>query len=337
MKDLAEKLKNSTLTESVKSWVIEKTKNYDIVFLGIHGSVLYGLDSDKSDIDFKAVYLPSFNELVLGKNNKPKQFKCPELEVEMEMISLPSFLNSSKSCDTNCIDMLHSNDKNTLVSSDLWKSLVNMRSDLYSKNMKGIVGYIKTHAKKYTNKIDRLLELQEISSIISTLSGDKKVQDVTKMEAFTDQQFKYISVVKSKNEGEHDYLEICGKKYIFTLKINDLKEAVQSAIDSYGTRSQIGANSGIDAKSLSHALRVLYQTKEIIETSDLKFPLKDVQYIRDVKFGVITDVDEVLNKIDDLFDDSMSLLENSDFQEETDISNMQKVVIDHYKQLLFNY
>ena len=42
------------------------------------------------------------------------------------------------------------------------KELKSYKSDLYAKNMKGIVGYIKTHAKKYSNKIDRLNEMKSV-------------------------------------------------------------------------------------------------------------------------------------------------------------------------------
>lgn len=315
------------LTQEQRDWLGDKTSGKNLVYMGIHGSHLYGLNREGSDIDVKAVYLPSAKQLVRGEALETYNYKNDELDIEIEIKSLPSFLKSASSCDTNCIDLLHAPDDMAIFSTALWKKIKTHRNGMYAKNMRGVVGYIKTHAKKYTNKIDRLNEMKTLLEFMEiNYESFTTVQDVAN--TFTCD--KYVRVVNSVKEGEQKYLEVCGKKYIFTWSVDQLKSAMETEINRYGERSNKGADKGIDSKSLSHALRVLLQLKEIILTRDLKFPLRDADYVKRVKCGDVTDVGEVLSKIDSLYEDCMDLLEQSDLPDEVDISKMEEVVEYYY-------
>lgn len=319
------------LTEEQMEWVNSKLKGFNVVYLGVHGSTLYGLDHPDSDIDLKAVYLPSVTNLVCGEAIKTYNYKNDELDIEIEVKSLPSFLKSAASCDTNCIDLLHAPKSMCLYSEPLWDDLKKERKSMYAKNMRGIIGYIKTHSKKYTNKIDRLNEMKSVLKLVETFNnGTDSINDLAEKNNFS--EYKYVKVVGSSEvkDGHQEYLEVCGKKYCLSWDVLKLRNAMQTEITRYGERSNKGADKGIDSKSLSHALRVLLQLKEIIVTKDLKFPLKDAEYVKLVKMGEVTDVGEVLDVIDTLYDECMTLLQESDFPEEVDISKMYKVVENYY-------
>ena len=315
------------------AWLQEKLKDFNCIYVGIHGSVLYGLDHEGSDIDIKAIYMPSKHDILRGKAIKTYNYKNDELDIEIEVKSISSFLRSAESCDTNCIDLLHAPEEMSLKTTELWGDMKQYRSGMYAKNMKGIVGYIKTHSKKYTNKIDRLNEMKQLLSFINFNQDESHTPANTVMgvaNLFSSSSCKYIKVVKLVKDGEQQYLEVCGKKYIFTLGVSQLKEALEVEINRYGKRSNDGLGKGLDTKSLSHALRVLLQLKEIITTKDLQFPLKHVEYVKAVKLGEVTDVREVLNKIDTLYDECMELLADSDFPEEVDITEMFNVLEEYY-------
>lgn len=322
-------MKVPELTVEQRDWLGEKISDKDLIYMGIHGSHLYGLNREGSDIDVKAIYIPSAKQLVRGEAIKTYNYKNDELDIEIEIKSLPSFLRSASSCDTNCIDLLHAPREMALFNTIMWEEIKAVRSGMYAKNMKGIMGYIKTHVKKYTNKIDRLNEMKDLLNFIETnYEAFNIVMDVAN--TFTSDKCKYIKVVNSVKEGEQKYLEVCGKKYIFTWSVVQLKDALEVEINRYGKRSNKGADKGIDSKSLSHALRVLIQLKEIITTNDLQFPLRDAEYVKAVKLGEVTDVSEVLDKIDTLFDECMELLEESELPEEVDVSSMEKIAENYY-------
>lgn len=317
------------LTAEQRDWIGEKTLDKNLIYMGIHGSHLYGLNREGSDIDIKAIYLPSAKQLVRGEALKTYNYKNDDLDIEIEVKSLPSFLRSAASCDTNCVDLLHAPKEMSLFSAIMWEDMKSLRSGMYAKNMKGIVGYIKTHSKKYTNKIDRLNDMKSLLCYVNLyLFEFKTIMDVGC--GFKSSSYNYINCVENTKEGEQPYLEVCGKKYPLSWDISKLKCALEVEINRYGERSNNGADKGIDSKSLSHALRVLLQLKEIITTRDLKFPLKNAEYVKAVKLGEITDVTEVLDKIDTLYEECMVLLYESDLPEEVDISGMEEIVESYY-------
>jgi hypothetical protein len=68
--------------------------------------------------------------------------------------------------------------------------------------------------------------------------------------------------------------------------------------------------------------------RSLVKTGDLKFPLDNVDFIMAVKQGKIEDTQVIMDEIDSVFEDCMLSLEQSDLQEEPDISGMLDVVAD---------
>ena len=324
------------MTLEQRKWLDEQLKDFNCIYVGHHGSFLYGLNREGSDLDIKAVYLPSKTDLILGKAIKTYNRKNDDLDIEVEIKSLSSFLQSAQSCDTNCVDLLHSPKDMQLLTTPLWDEMVKYRSCIFAKNMKGIVGYIKTHSKKYTNKIDRLNEMKWLRDLcvdIKTNYPDDLVKDVAESSELSDmlidRQLKYIKPVTLVQDHEQQYLEVCGKKYIYTWSVDQLISAMEHEINRYGKRSNDGVDKGMDAKSLSHALRVLCELEEILTTNTISFPLKDREWLLKVKLAEIP-YEEVMNEIDTRYDKCMSLLENCNLPEYNDLSPMYKVVENYY-------
>lgn len=317
----------SMLTDKQVMFLEEKTEGKGIIFMSVHGSHLYGLNREGSDLDIKAVYAPTKGDLLRGEACKTFNHKNDELDIEIEVKSLSSFLKSAESCDTNCIDLLHTPSNLTLSTSTLWKHLCTYRKDLFSKNMKGLVGYIKTHSKKYTNKIDRYEEMVFLKSLCEDLlsGGYKTVGDVaTDCSELEDKKCKYIKSVSVVSDHEQKYLEVCGKKYIYTWSLEQLISAMDVEIKRYGKRTLDGSGKGMDTKSLSHALRVLCQLEEILVTGTLMFPLAESNYLLDVKLGKEL-LPEILDDIDYRYDRCMDMLSESNLPETSSIEGMLSV------------
>lgn len=313
-----------TLTQL--EWVEDQLKGFDIVMASLHGSMLYGLERKGSDVDIKAVYIPTFKDLLMGDSLKTYNKKNDDLDVEIEIKSLPSFLKSAKSCDTNCVDMLWTPNDMILKNSDIWDNIKLYRDSIISKSMTGLIGYIKTHTHKYSNKIQRYQEMTELLSVLKYIHDDAKLDSINLPEILEINDFKYIKLVTQVSDHEQTYLEVCGKKYILSWECKLLKNALQTELKRYGGRTKDGDKKGLDCKSLSHALRVLYQLEELILNKNITFPLKDSEYIKSVKVGEITDEVSVINKIDSLFDKVNKLLGDSDLPETSNIDKMMDVL-----------
>lgn len=319
-------------------WLNEQLEGFDVLSTTVHGSHLYGLNREGSDVDIKVVYAPSFDDLLMGDSIKTHNYKNKELDIEVEIKSLPSFLKSAKSCDTNCMDLLHASEDMQITTCDMWEKLKSHRTGLYAKNMKGIIGYIKTHTHKYSNKIQRFDEMRWLFKLCEDLqiNGYTKVSDVCESseltDAIADKKIKYISVVDLVTDHEQTYLEVCGKKYTQTWDIGLLMTAMEVEIAKYGNRTNTGSDKGMDFKSLSHALRVLYQLKEIISKQTLTFPLIDAPSILEVKLGHMDNEDEVLDLIHNLYEECIQLLEDSELPENVSIDGMLQLMKDYYKE-----
>lgn len=322
------------MSDAQKEWLDKQLEGFaNIVYVGFHGSHLYGLDREGSDIDIKAIYLPTLDELIMGKALKTYNVKNEELNIEVEIKSLSSFVRSCQTADTNCIDLLHTPDEMIIFCTEMWECLVKERKELYAKNMKGIVGYIKVHTHKYTNKLERLAEMKSLLEITNTiLVADKKatVKSVAESSEVTDAKYQYIQSVVLVRDGEQQYLEVCGKKYIYTWSAEDLSHKLLFEIARYGKRSKDGLDKGLDTKSLSHALRVLLQLKEIVKERELTFPLRDAEFVKAVKLGEITDVNLVIARIDTLYEECMQLISESDLKDEVDITPMFSSIKKYY-------
>lgn len=319
------------LTKEQRDWLESVVNDFDIIYLGLYGSHVYGLSRPESDIDIKGVYLPSIQNILLGKDNTPISKKNEELNIEVELKPIGSFLNSAKACDTNVMDMLHTPSQFWISFSPLWYDFVVHRADLYAKNMKGLVGYIKTHAAKYGNKIERLSEIKELLVLTEQYSDTQRISDLCKDHSFSD--YKYVESILftgRQDMEEQPYLEVCGKKYITTWSIAELKTALNREANRYGKRSNTGLDNGLDTKSLSHALRVLIQLHEIVTEGTMTLPLKDPSYVLAVKQGQITSAEEIMNKIDSLYDECMVAIESSGLQDEPNISWFIEKTLDIY-------
>jgi len=147
------------------------------------------------------------------------------------------------------------------------------------------------------------------------------------------EDFKYVKPVTLVQDHEQKYFEVCGKKYIYTWSVSQLVSAMENEIKRYGKRSNSGLDTGLDTKSLSHALRVLIQLKELLVKRDIKFPLEECEYVKKVKLGEVESRQEVIDTIDNLYEECIMLLENStDLPEHPSVENMKSVIVDYYKK-----
>lgn len=316
------------LTEHQIKWLEDILSNYDVLVVTLHGSHLYGLEREGSDVDIKAVYLPTMEQFCSGDRLKVLNKKCEELDIDVELKPIDSFLRSLKSFDTNCIDMLHTPEDKRFYSTDLWDQLFDNRKSIYAKDARGMISYIRSHTHKYSNKKERLEVLKTMRDLCDEYDlNNNTISDI--MEDFQVPDDKYVKVALIYGDS-HSYLEVCGKKYIATWKVSQLKEAMIKECDRYGHRSNNSIKEGYDSKSLSHALRVLYEVRSMLLYDDIVFPLKEKDIVKKVKLGEM-EIEEVINLIDKVFDQVTLLLSNTNLKEKPDMSKILSIIVNSYK------
>lgn len=298
------------------------------------GSHLYGTQTPESDKDFKGIYLPNKEDIFLGRvkksiscSTKEDHFnKNTKDDTEIEIYSLQYFIELACEGQTVALDMLHVPEEMIYFYTPnypkdyykIWEEIIENRSKFYTKNLDAFVGYARKQASKYGIKGSRL-------------SDAKNVLDVLYEHGVHNQGYhKLSSIWKDLPEGEHirkyvdeksklNMYEVCNRKIQETVTIGYAYLTVEKFYNSYGERAKKAqSNEGIDWKAISHALRAAYQVKEIFEDGTITFPLKEKEFIKDVKLGKLDYLTIVAPKLESLIDEVEALSKKSTLSKKVD-------------------
>jgi len=329
--------------------ILHKAKNMNVISKIRHGSHLYGLATENSDVDYKGIFLPTFEEMVTGTasheirhSTGPKDGKNSAGDVDTVYYSLQKFIKMACDGETIALDYLHCNDENLLQDSPVWTALVSNRHMFYTKNMKAFLGYCRKQASKYGVKGSRLAAMEEV---LNALRGFLVVDPEAKLNSEASFEATLVAVAKrhpGKVEVKNGFykgdkfvdkkiLEVCDAKYDFTNKVSYTVDALQKKYDAYGQRAQDAKhNKNIDWKATSHALRAGYQLKEIYETGDLKYPLKDREFLLAVKQGKLDFTTEVAPRLEEVIEEVEQLAEASNLPAKVDRNFWNEFIVDVY-------
>lgn len=100
---------------------------------------------------------------------------------------------------------------------------------------------------------------------------------------------KHVKIDILDNKGKKEkYLYVCGVQHQFNLELKRFAQRLEEKINKeYTSQRTKDAADGNDWKALSHALRALLEVKELLSFGTINFPLKDSQFLLDVKLGKI--------------------------------------------------
>lgn len=297
----------------------------DILFKTIFGSHLYGIETADSDVDYKAVYAPTLEDLILGRvklessiresNKKDIHTKSDASIYEIEYYPLQKFLKHAAEGQLAAIDMLYSPPQFWIgKSSDFFiTEVINHREKFLSKNLIRFVQYAVKQAAKYGIKGSRLHTATKFLKFFESVSEKTKLGDViADIEPLLDDH-SMIHYVSGKPA--ESMLIVCDKKFSFTTKICYIRDTLMRFVDKYGARAKLAViDKGIDKKACSHAFRAAFEVKELVLTRNLVFPLKEREFLRDIKIGKYT-YTEFVPMLEKLIDEVSYLVENSDLPE----------------------
>ncbi len=284
---------------------ILKEMECEVLMLCRFGSHLYGTDTPDSDTDYKGVFMPTSEMVLMGEipksinNNvkKPEGQKNTSEDIDYELYSLHYIIELACKGDTAALDMLHVNKENLLVSSDIWDSIIEQRSMFYTKDLTSFVEYARKQAAKYGIKGSRLNAAKEFIAMLSNESDHtKRVREIWDSLPVNEHAF----FIEENANGIRQY-QICGKIIQESVTFQYAQGIVLNYYQQYGKRAEQAAkNEGIDWKAVSHALRAAYQLKEIYKDGTITFPLKKAEFVKQVKLGKLDFLTQVQPKLENL-------------------------------------
>ena len=346
-----------------------------IIYLSQYGSHLYGLNTENSDLDFRGVYIPTLDDIILGKaqdeinteltvtmflrqkkltdrtfEESDYEWRDVEKKVDIKIFSLQKFIKLCSKADTNALDLLFSFNSDNFIEQytysittktkkeepkSLWNNSVYIAKSyipfwyilqykdklINTDRLESPITYAFKQATKYSIKGERrqvMLEvLKEAKRVLDAL------KDVTKpdvktllMDGYLGMDMKLPKMLDNKhlkideldNKGKKEkYLYVCGVQHQFNLELDKFIKRIEEKIDKeYTSQRTKDAADGNDWKALSHAIRVLLEIKELLDTGNITFPCKQSRFLLRIKQGKIS-----REVIDEFFNTELSnILEN---------------------------
>jgi hypothetical protein len=301
----------------------------DILVDMVFGSHLYGTNSETSDRDYKGVFMPTREQILLqriphsiNESTKKGTEKNTAEDTDRERYSLHYFLHLACEGETVALDMLHAPQEFWLLSSRIWEDLVARRHMFYTRSLKAFVGYARRQAAKYGVKGSRLSEAKKVVEFLSSQPASLRIGDVW------DFLPEGEHIRKTSNDVDQLY-EVCGKKLTAKGYCHHYVPMLQAFADRYGDRArQAEENKGVDWKAVSHAFRAAYQVKHILVDGGYTYPLPETEFIKRVKSGAMHFANEVGPQLDNLMEELEALSEASTLPTKVDRSYWDAWLVD---------
>lgn len=278
-----------------------------IIFRCKFGSHLYGTNTENSDMDYKSVFIPDRDDLILQKAAKHLQLNTKKGseernskdDIDDESFSVQTFLKLLCEGQTVALDMLFCPDDLVLEESYEWKWLKEHKDYFIHKGTSAFVGYTRTQAAKYGVKGFRVAALREILKWLKPLKYNEKLLDVLPIWDLPQNENIKITPIKNKKGEFENYLEVCDRKVPLTATVKYAEDVYQKIFDMYGERAlKAEKNEGIDWKALSHAVRVAGEAIELLRTGKITFPRPDKELLLAIKTGSMDykEVEKIIEK-----------------------------------------
>lgn len=273
----------------------------EVLYLIYYGSQLYGTDDENSDLDIKGIFLPSINDLVLRKYRKSINWKSgtdndknSSDDVDIELWSVQYFIEILAKGDTNALDLLYSpsNEDVVLLKDTRLDPLFNNPLSLFDpRNTDAFIHYAIGQVKRFGYRGSRLGVLKRINNYLEeniNFNDNEEIMEdrVKRIASDIIEKFYHPSYCFHKIVNGEDALVICGKTHLYSIRIKEFYNRITREYIRYGERARKAErNEGIDHKAISHAIRCIYQVKELLSCGYINFPLEDASTIYEVKSG----------------------------------------------------
>lgn len=274
-----------------------------LIFLTEFGSVLYGTDSEISDADYVGVFIPSLSDMFTDKVEHTIRFstgnevsKNGNEDIDIQLFSIQHFIDTAMSGKIIAFDVLYaiSNVKCVMLMTTEWNQLVARRARFINNDLTSFMSYIKEQAHKYGIKGSKLAAMDNLLKVCEKHIQDEHYNPRATVESMlSDLPVTPYSGLIYENS-QFAFYEFLKKRFQANSRIKDLHLAISNMRRKYGVRAEAAKNNdGIDWKAVSHAIRAGYQICDLFNYGEIRFPLKEAEYIGKVKSGTLDFITEV--------------------------------------------
>jgi len=271
-----------------------------------YGSHLYGTNTPTSDYDYKVVYLPAFENVLLGRklpifkerwdaegNRVGDGQPMPDGGVETEYVPFQVFTQDYLNGQTYALEVAQA----LYEKGPAW--LRELVQNFTTCNVSSMAGFAMKQTFDYVHRGVRLEKARLIKDTLvamddELLEAERDPKKTYRLDSdFRGRKFLHVLAERAGAElGETinngrvmQTLKLNGRDYLETTTTQHMLGAVEKLIASYGHRTAAAAEQEVDLKSLMHAVRVYEQCAELLTVGRISFPRAEREYLLNVKKG----------------------------------------------------
>jgi hypothetical protein len=251
---------------------------------------------------------------------------------EEQYFSLTYFFKLLKEGQSVAIDILCAPPEMILIDSSIYQLLRENRHLFFTKNMKVFVNFARGMVSKYSLRIERLQATENLIKLI-----DKEFIELTQYHRLLDiwdklpenEYFKKSTNDRNKNDSR-TYV-VCGRELQVNLPLRETLNVLNKIKESYGERVLKAKNNSYDYKGIYSAFRAIYSIKSILETGDLQFPLKQGDYLREIRLGKYHFINDGLQEhLDNLLLEVDNEIERSNLPDKAPKEFCDNIILEAY-------
>jgi len=257
--------------------------------LTLSGSRLYGSHTENSDYDYRGFILPPFEYLCGFNNFEHRVIREPDTVI----YSLKRFVQLLISGDPKALEILFAPEPNIIERTGIGGSILHSKNMFVCKRFaKRILGYSQSEWRK--------VKVVQLVPVKRTTTEDQVIEDI-----------RQIFSPKKEEMNEVCRILFAGHKREIRTNTRKLGDKRKKQINQYG----------YCVSSASHAIRLLGQLIEFMNTGKMSFPRPDSKFLSEIKKGKI-DFKVVTQIYDDLYSDAIRAEQKSELPEKPPIKQI---------------
>lgn len=321
-------LQPTTVAEVRAARKKEKQQMKQDMFKVVYGSKLYGTSTPTSDTDEKVVYLPALSDMLLGKkltiykerfdaegNRIGDGFTMPDNGVETEYFPLQTFVRDFVNGQTYALEMAYAFADQPGPVNYAREMVREMVEKFSNAEVYSMVGFAMKQTFDYVRRGERLnaakavLEATQNVGVVAAAhldqhDGDPRLDTVIDGVSVLDRLAQATGLeteVLVNGKKPQNSLKLNGRNYLESTTLSHFQTQVEKIVKQFGDRTNAAAETEVDFKSLSHAVRVYQQAIELLDTGRITFPRPNAEFLLRVKQGKedLEQVKRLLMALDD--------------------------------------
>lgn len=265
----------------------EKNKILEIV----HGSWLYGTAiPGVSDKDYVGVFLPDVQHVLGFKTVEEVDFSIIDKDLagkntqnaqDRKLYALKKFIVLAMDNNPNIIEILFPNPENIVFINDIGKQLLEIKHLFPWRGCKQrFIGYAASQKHKAIVKKDNYFDFITALDYLEKIDYGKSL-----LEIILDSKCPHFIKRKNDYRGNISFVQIGDLNLMPNTIVKKAKNILSERLDRVGNREELLTKYGVDTKFLSHLIRLLFEGKDLLQTGELHFPLKEANILKDIRQG----------------------------------------------------